>query len=64
MTSLSHTRFTSLATDIVTDTSVEGAAAWHRAKGGALAGDLHNGKDPRNIAWHITIEKAVALWIA
>ena len=43
MTSLSHTRFTSLATDIVVDTSIEGTAAWQRAKSGALAGDLHNG---------------------
>ena len=63
-TSLSHTRFTSLATDIVADTSVEGAAAWQRAKAGALAGDLHNGQDPRSIAWHTAIEKAVALWTA
>ncbi len=63
-TSLSHTRFTSMATDIVVDTSVEGAAAWQRAKAGALAGDLHNGQDPRSITWHNTIEKAVALWTA
>jgi hypothetical protein len=39
-TSLSHTRFTSLATDIVANTSVVGAVAWHRAKAGALAGEL------------------------
>ena len=63
-TSLSHTRFTSLATDIVADTSVEGATAWQRAKAGALAGDLHNGQDPRSIAWHTAIEKALALWTA
>jgi hypothetical protein len=62
MTSLSHMRFTSLATGIVVDTSVEGAAAWQRAKAGALAGDLHNGQDPRSIAWHTVIEMAVALW--
>ncbi len=42
-TRLSHIRLTSLATDIVAYTSVDGAAAWQRAKAGALAGDLHNG---------------------
>ncbi len=56
-TSLSHTRFTSLATDIVADTSIKGAGAWQRAKSGALAGDLHNGHDLRSIAWHTAIEK-------
>jgi hypothetical protein len=61
-TSLSHTRFTSLATDIVIDKSIEGSAAWQRVKSGALANDLHNGQDPRSIAWHTAIEKAVALW--
>ncbi len=63
-TNLLHTRFTSLATDIVADTSVEGAAAWQHAKAGALAGDLHNGQDSRSIAGHTAIEKAVALWTA
>ena len=59
---LSHTRFTSLATDIVADTTVEGLAAWQRAKAGAFAEDLHNGQDPRSIARHTAFEKAVALW--
>ncbi len=64
MTRLSHARFTSLATDIAADTSVEAAAAWQRAKAGAWAGDLHNGQDPRSIMWHTAIEKALALWTA
>ena len=63
-TNLPHTRFTFLATDIVADTSVEGVAAWQRAKAGALAGNLHTVQDPRNIAWHVANENAVALWKA
>ena len=63
-TSLSHTRFSSLATGIVADTSIKGANAWQRAKADALSGNLHNGQDLQSMAWHNAIEKAVALWTA
>jgi len=63
-TNLSHARFNSLATDIVADTGVEGAAACHRSNAGASPWDLHNGHDPRNIACHNAIEKTVTIWTA
>ena len=53
-----------MATDIVADTSIECADAWQQAKADALSGNLRNGHNPRSIAWHNAIEKAVALWTA
>ena len=63
-TCLAHTKFGSLPTELVSDTSVEGAAAWQRARAAAMAGAQHDGQDPRSVAWHTAIQKAVALWQA
>ena len=62
--SLMTTKFNALPTEIVADCSAEGAAAWQRAQSDALAGRLHNGQDPRSIAWHTAISRAVNLWAA
>ena len=63
-TCLSTAKFSALPTEIVADTSAEGAAAWKRAQSDALAGRIHDGQDARSIAWKNAIERAVQLWAA
>ena len=61
-TCLKHAKFGNLSAELITDASPESAAAWQRAKLAALAGDLHNGQDPRSIAWQSAVNRAVTLW--
>lgn len=63
-TCLSHAKFGALPTDLVVDTSPEAAAAWAEAQASALAGELHDRQNPRAVAWHGTIQRAVAVWLA
>ena len=63
-TCLSHTRFSALPTELVCEVGEESAAAWDRARAAALAGRQHDGQDPRSVAWHSAIQKAVAVFLA
>ena len=63
-TSLQHTKFSALPTQLVADDSPESRAAWDRAREAALDGEPHDGQDPRAVAWEAAVRKAVALWMA
>ena len=63
-TCLKHTKFGNLSAELVTDRSPEATAAWQRAKHSALAGELHDGQDPRSVAWQAAVDKATTLWAA
>ena len=63
-TALAHTKFGALPTELVADHSQEGVEAWERAPAAALSGAQHDGQDPRSVAWHCAIQKAVSVWLA
>ena len=58
-TFLSHyATFVALSPEVVIDTSSEEASAWQRAKRNMLASRLHDGSDPRIIAWEVALQYA------
>ena len=61
---LSHLKLGHVAAELVADASPENLDAWHQAKCSALAGDLHDGQDPRSIAYHQAVQRAVNVWAA
>ena len=61
---LSHSNFSTIPTELIADTGPEAAAACSRARAAALAGRRHDGQDPRSVAWHGAIQRAVATFLA